>query len=394
MQFKEQDKLRVLVFNNFYLPGFKGGGPIKTLKNLFDETGNNISYKLVTSDRDLGDNVPYPNIHYNDWKTVGNTDVLYIRPKIKGYINIFKGLSKNSYDLLYLNSFFSIRFSLLPLLIAKSQKKPVVLGPRGEFSEGALSLKPLRKKLYISFYRKLGLHHNTVFQASSLHEEGDIKKELGNEIDVFIAEDIGSAEFAKNISREDNKTIKAVFISRISPKKNLIIALKALNSVDYPLLYHIYGPIEDEDYWKQCQNIITKLPCHITVEYKGELIPEQVITKLSQYDFFFMPTKGENYGHVIAEALCAGLPLVISDTTPWRNLKDLGLGWDLPLNNINKFSSVINELSQMPINEHLKMRTHILNWAKQKFTELNAVQANISMFHYAYQKKKGTNNNV
>ncbi|WP_201546736.1 glycosyltransferase [Psychrobacter lutiphocae] len=164
--------------------------------------------------------------------------------------------------------------------------------------------------------------------------------------------------------------------------------------LDYPLVYHIYGPVEDEDYWNQCQKLITEMPLHITVEYKGDLVPEQVITKLSQYDFFYMPTKGENYGHVIAEALCAGLPLVISNTTPWRNLKHSGLGWDLPLDNINTFSSVINELAQMPINEHLKMRNHILNWAKQKFTEIDAVQANINMFNYAYKKRKGTNKNV
>jgi hypothetical protein len=45
-----------------------------------------------------------------------------------------------------------------------------------------------------------------------------------------------------------------------------------------------------------------------------------------------MATWGENFGHSIAEALNHGLPVVISDRTPWRNLHKISAGWDIPLN--------------------------------------------------------------
>ena len=48
-------------------------------------------------------------------------------------------------------------------------------------------------------------------------------------------------------------------------------------------------------------------------------------------DLFFLPTRGENFGHVIAEALSVGTPVLISDQTPWRKLAAVGLGHDLPL---------------------------------------------------------------
>lgn len=44
-----------------------------------------------------------------------------------------------------------------------------------------------------------------------------------------------------------------------------------------------------------------------------------------------MPTFNENYGHAIVESFVAGLPVVISDRTPWRNLEKINAGWDIPL---------------------------------------------------------------
>lgn len=377
--------LNILTFTGHYLPGYKGGGPIKTIKNLFDQTGNSVSYKLVTSDRDLGDTLPYNSIDHNAWNKVGNAEVFYVQTGIIGYKQITKILFEKNYDLIYLNSFFSPTFSLLPLILAKTLRQKVIVGPRGEFSEGALSLKSRKKNTFIKLYKLLNLHRGTIYQASSIYEAEDIKRVLGSDMDIVIAEDIGAQEFAKNIAIRE-QIIKAVFISRISPKKNLGFALEMLKSVQKPLVYDIYGPIEDQSYWRHCQSIIADLPSHIDVQYKGELTPEQVVPTLSSYDFFFMPTKGENYGHVIAEALCAGLPILIADTTPWRHLQEQGIGWDLPLSNPNAFSAAIDQLAMMPADKYHQMRETVLAWAKNKFNQRDAVEANIAMFKYAANK--------
>lgn len=386
--------MKILLFSGFYLPGYKGGGPIKTIKNLISQTSDSLSYKVITLDRDLGDKSPYDGVNLNDWNEIGGSQVFYISPGIKGLRQIFSIVAKNNYDILYLNSFFSPRFSLVPLIINKLIKKQVVLGPRGEFSKGALSLKSYKKAVYISFFKFLHLEKNIIFQASSKHEKQDIINTIGSDTDIFIAEDIGAQEFAKNISMRHDKIAKAVFISRISPMKNLILALEVLKKVRGPLIYDIYGPIEDKDYWQQCQKAITDLPSHITVQYMGELTPDNVVPTLSLYDFFFMPTKGENYGHVIAEALCAGLPLLISNTTPWRNLESLGIGWDIPLDNVDAFSKIIDKIIDMPDFQHHEMRKNVLNWAQKKFAQRSAIDANIAMFRYAYNKNKGMNNAI
>ena len=377
--------MKILTFTEHYLPGYKGGGPIKTIKNLFDQTGNSVFYKLITSDRDLGDTLPYNTIDRNTWNKVGNAEVFYIQSGNIGYKQIIKILFERDYELIYLNSFFSPTFSVLPLIIAKTLRQKVIVGPRGEFSEGALSLKSRKKNTFIKLYKLLNLHRGTIYQASSIYEAENIKRVLGSDMDIVIAEDIGAQEFAKNIAIRE-QIIKAVFISRISPMKNLGFALEILKSVQNPLVYDIYGPIEDQSYWQHCQSIIADLPSHIDVQYKGELTPEQVVPTLSLYDFFFMPTKGENYGHVIAEALCAGLPLLISDATPWRNLSEQGIGWDLPLDNPSTFSNAINKLALMSNDDHYEMRKNVLKWARNKFSQRDAIEANIAMFEYAANK--------
>ena len=65
---------------------------------------------------------------------------------------------------------------------------------------------------------------------------------------------------------------------------------------------------------------------------------------LSQYDLFLLPTRGENYGHVIAEALAAGCPVAVSDRTPWGKIEEEGAGWVVPLDDERRWKSVIQEV--------------------------------------------------
>lgn len=379
--------MKILLFTGFYLPGYKGGGPIKTIANLVSTTSDAVSYKIVTSDRDLGDERPYSTVMIGQWNSLEDGTVFYAEKGLKGLKQIARAVLNKDYDVIYLNSFFSVRFSFIPFLLAKLVGKQIVLGPRGEFSKGALSLKSQKKGIFISFYKLLGLHCGTVFQASSSYEAEDIRRVLGSKIDIQIAENIGSQEFAESLPTRTSDILKAVFVSRISPMKNLLVALKMLKTVKEPVLYHIYGPIEDLEYWAKCEAVISALPSHVQVEHKGELTPDEVVPTLAAYDLFFMPTKGENYGHVIAEALCAGLPILIADTTPWRSLQEQGIGWDLSLNTPKEFSAVIDQLAVMPADEHLKMRKTVLAWAKNKFSQRDAIEANLAMFRYAYAKK-------
>tara|TARA_R110001599_G_scaffold262231_1_gene462696 strand:+ start:11144 stop:12340 length:1197 start_codon:yes stop_codon:yes gene_type:complete len=380
-------EIKVLVFSGFFLPGFKGGGPIKTIKNLCDQSDGIVKFNVVTSDRDLSDDSPYESVIGGAWNQVGDYCVFYTQPGFSGLLQMALELCRRKYNIIYLNSFFSLRFSFFPGLLARVFRQKIVLAPRGEFSGGALAIKPLRKRIFVAVFNLFRLNRHMTFQASSDFEAEDIRRILGRGSDIRIAENIGAREFADLPEANTCASLRVVFVSRISPKKNLFFALEILKEAQQSLIFHIYGPIEDQQYWAQCQKKIKELPEHVQVNYLGPLSPKEVVNTIAGYDVFFMPTKGENYGHVIAEALCAGLPLLIADTTPWRDLHKKGLGWDLPLANPEAFASVLDELAVMPPEEHLKMRRSVLAWAKQKFSQQDAIEANIAMFRYAYEKK-------
>ncbi len=243
------------------------------------------------------------------------------------------------------------------------QPKSVLLAPRGEFSSGAICIKKWRKHTYITLARKTGLYADVLWHASSKFEEADIQnafqsgesiavagpiagraRDTEPKLQIMTALDLpGSAGPAPDpLERlKSAGAIRLVFLSRISRKKNLDKAISTLRAVSGDVQFDIYGPIEDAAYWKTCRELIAQLPPKIKVRYCGEVRHDRVHHVLSAYDALLFPTRGENYGHVICEALSAGCPVIVSDQTPWRGLEDLGVGWDLPLHDAARFRSVI-----------------------------------------------------
>lgn len=71
----------ILIIMGRYLPGYKDGGPVRSIKNLTDFLGKEYNFKILTCDRDHGDTETYPNIKVNGWNRVGNAEVYYVPPK-------------------------------------------------------------------------------------------------------------------------------------------------------------------------------------------------------------------------------------------------------------------------------------------------------------------------
>ena len=117
-----------------------------------------------------------------------------------------------------------------------------------------------------------------------------------------------SREPVKNIKLDKNFAKKLVFFSRIVPEKgvNELIQTAALLPPSYQL--DVYGPL-DPNYYKQNPFKGTK------VNYKGVIHPDQVISKLLNYDILLLPTyySGEGYPGIIIEALSAGIPVITTD---------------------------------------------------------------------------------
>ena len=112
--------------------------------------------------------------------------------------------------------------------------------------------------------------------------------------------------------------------------------------------FEIFGPAEDAAYWKSCQDLIANLPPNIRVHWHGETSNDGVVAAMATTDLFFLPTAGENFGHAIFEALSTGVPVLISDQTPWRDLAAASAGWDLPLADMDRWVEAIETFAAWP----------------------------------------------
>ncbi|MGS0738611.1 glycosyltransferase [Pseudomonas sp. GG8] len=381
----------ILTFVGFYLPGYKSGGPLRTIMNMVSSLSDEFEFLIVTRDHDIGEENVYPDIVCNEWLDVQGAKLYYL-PERDASVSFFKGLlSRTDYDILYLNSFFDVDFSIKPLLanalLNTAAKRPVVLAPRGEFSPGALSLKSLKKKIYLHVSKSLRIYKGVTFQASSEFEANYIKDIMSYvEPPVKIAIDLPGKGTCEHLAAEPHKLVtesvlRVVFLSRISPMKNLDFALKMLHNSTVDIVFDIYGPIEDVAYWEVCSALIETLPKNIKVNYCGPVAPDDVSSTFSKYDLFFFPTRGENYGHVIAESLCAGTTVLISDQTPWKGLARDGLGWDIPLDSHAEMTDAIADLASRTPASRFQHRKLVQSKIAERLANPESIQANRDLFN-------------
>lgn len=382
--------MHILISVSYYLPGYKAGGPIRTLANLVDRLGDEFQFKIITADRDFGDTKPYPGIKIGNWNRVGKAEVFYTSPKRRSLSNFRKLLCSTGYDVLYLNSFFSPHFTIKTLLLMRLcliPDRPLVIAPRGEFSPGALGLKSLKKRVYLLAAKTFGLYRGVLWQASSEYEEADIRRWFGRDVAVIVAPNLPPMlHSADELPPKDEKikgNLKIIFLSRISRKKNVDGALKMLRGLKGQVQFNIYGPMEDKVYWSMCQKIISSLPENIEVRYCGSVEHDQVGVVMREHDLFFLPTLGENFGHVILEAFVAGCPVLLSDQTPWRGLEKKGVGWDLPLESQQRLQAVLQKCVDMDQYEHAKWSKRAREYGIQVTKDDGVVEQNRQLFYKA-----------
>lgn len=380
-------KVSILILAEYYLPGYKAGGPIRTLANIVDRLGHEFQFRILTTDRDIHDTKPYPLIKVDEWNSIGKADVFFMSKKKRSFRSFSRLLRCTKFDILYLNSFFSPHFAIKPLILWWLQlipKSQIIIAPRGEFSRGAIGLKSLKKYVYINVARALGFYRGSIWQASSEDEKVDIRKKLGKSVTVIIAPDlatvVNSTVEGVALRKKIKGRLKLIFLSRISRMKNLSGALEMLMLLNGEIQFDIYGPIEDKSYWSKCKKIINALPENIEAGYCGIVKHDKVIELMKEYDFFFLPTLGENFGHVILEAFCAGCPAVISDQTTWRGLEEKGVGWDLPLTRKDIFRKILQKCLEMENDEYTKWSERARRYGMHVTNESITVEQNRKLF--------------
>lgn len=363
-------KRTILIFIDWFWPGYLAGGPVQSVVSLVQYLNSEFNFKIVTTNCDI-DEVPYTNIETNTWiDSPLGCSVFYINKLQLTKEVVANLMSTTPFDVIYINSFFSKYFSIIPLQLAKktSKQQSIIVAPRGMLGEGALQIKSVKKKLFIHYAKLIGLHKGVVWQATSKQEEAEIKKVIGSKCLTKCISNLPKKIVSPVLLKKKViNSLNVCFVSRISPKKNLHYALQVLKTIsNYNIQFSIIGPAEDKVYWLKCKALINDLPKNITVIYNGSYKPEEMNTIFENQHVLLLPSLNENFGHVIVESLLYGCPVIVSNQTPWVDLEINNAGYSLSLGHKDSYKNAIIQFAQLNENELLEKNKAAVAYIREK----------------------------
>lgn len=345
-------KTKILIFVDWYRPGYKAGGPIRSISNIVAHLNTEFDFFIVTRNTDYLETIPYSEVTSNKWNVVDGAKVYYIASKKQRKSTIKQLIEDVQPDLIYCNSLYSPKFTLAPLKIAKKLNIKTVLAVRGMLSPGSLSVKSHKKKIFIAFMKAMGWFDETLFHATSENEKKDIIAAFGNHSNIVVAQNLPEIiELPFQNKPKTENHLKMAFVGRIAPEKNTLYAIEVLKKCKHTIELDLYGAIYNYEYYQLCKRAIKQLPNNIAVKYKGAINHSLLNAILRSYQVLYLPSTGENFGHSILEGMANSCVPLISTKTPWQNLASQKIGFDIDLDKPEQFSMTIDQLAEMNENE-------------------------------------------
>ena len=379
----ERRKPVILALMGALWPGNDASGTNRSLLAMIEALADEFRFLSVARDRPARSDPPLA--ASGRWLEASHGAARYCRPGVRGRAELAAILRETRYDLLLLHGFHDREFTIPALIMRRLgliPRRPTIVSPHGEFSAAALGLKPRRKAAYQALAQWTGLLDGAFLHATSVEEAQDIGAAITTSKGVLVAPNIRPLlAMPPHVPAVDD-ALRLAFLGRVARIKNLDLALHALSLVATRVVFDIYGPIEDAAYWRECRRIIAALPAHIMVAMHGEIVNAATPEMFARHDLLFLPSRSENFGHAIFEALCCGVPALIGDATPWRDLERAEAGWDLPLEP-SAFAGAIDRFAALDATTRARLRAGAHALAARRNCEIDAIESTRRMLQRA-----------
>jgi glycosyltransferase involved in cell wall biosynthesis len=220
----------------------------------------------------------------------------------------------------------------------RKHNKPYVLMPHGMLDPYSLSVKALKKSVYMKFFesRNMARAERMIYTTS---EEENLAAlaglrlprgaivPLGAQASPTSADDL-RLQFLKSYPQAEGKR-RLLFLGRLHYKKGLDRILDALQRVRQaiPNVLLIVAGTGEAKYEENIRQLVRSLALDDHVIFAGHLDGELKWASFAAAELFLLPSRQENFALTVAEAMQMGVPVVITDkVNTWPYVEEAGAG--------------------------------------------------------------------
>ena len=346
--------MKILHITPYYEPDFHRGGVVRSTSILCRELvrlGHEVT--VYTTRDELSPEKNPLGIPCD----VGGVEVVFFENRLGGFgfgLDMVRAARKvRDFDVVHIAAFWQV-FGLPVLLGARRASVPCVVSPRGSLV--MVRNRAFEAAKYRIFYRIINRH--VMKRASAVHFTAELERldarALGLALLSFcIPNAVPVEEFRalpnrlearKKLGIADDRPV-VLFVGRLDRRKALDVLLKAFARISgrgRNSVLVLAGPDFGEQ--EMLETLSRSLKIEDRVIFPGLVNPRERIEMLAAADLCTLTSHAENFGNSGAEAMAAGVPVLVSDQCGVaEGVEEAGVGRVVPVDE----QEIVSALSEM-----------------------------------------------
>ena len=277
-----------------------------------------VDVEVATTNRDgparldvaLGQAVRRGNVLYRFFATVPSGEWKLSLPLAQ-----WLKASARNYDLVHVHGMFC--FSTIPACrTARSSGVPYVLRPLGTLTAASLSFRSWKKRPYFALVERSHLECAAAIHVTSPQEEDAVRALGYGDRARLVPLGIDPPVVVREAERDASATIRFLFLGRLHPIKQLPLLIEAFalaaRAGDANIELVVVGGGHPA-YRRELEEVASTFGVTRRVHFTGEVSQSVTNELFAAADVFVLPSRTENFGLAAAEALGAGLPVIVTE---------------------------------------------------------------------------------
>ena len=358
--------MKILFPNISFYPAQIGGPNNTLLWHTKFLTKNNINPIIITTTYSIGSQFI---IKKNTWLDKDFGRIIYLKEPFgfiplkliaTGIRHFFKS------DIIHFNSIFTSATVYL-IFIAVLFRRKVILSPRGELFYAAISRKTKKKKIVLLAYRII--KNKVLFHATSSEESETIHKYFKTPRIVIQSNFI----WPDYKEKPGNINKNFVFLGRINRIKNIDTFIRGLlqskrfvESSSRFIIAGFYRFENEKEYYDELRTMVADHALEDKIDFIGYIEGKEKEELLKNAFFLILPSKTENFGNVVVEALSCHTPVIASKGTPWEILEKYNAGYWVE-GSPDGFSKSIDKALSLSEVDYIDMTNNAIRLVQEKY---------------------------